>query len=130
MPGPSPVYYGPAALPEWPGAACAAPEAEGLVWVPESEMRLPEDRANVRACKAVCGGCALRAQCLAWALAHTEAGIWGGTSTEERRQMRAGASPCGRCRAIAEFRAAGLSWSQVADRTGIQGPWQHVKECR
>jgi WhiB family transcriptional regulator, redox-sensing transcriptional regulator len=39
--------------------------------------------------KAVCLGCEVRAQCLAWALdTAQDAGVWGGTSEEERRVIR------------------------------------------
>ena len=44
---------------------------------------------EIRAAKAVCGKCAVREQCLAFALeTNQEAGIWGGTSEEERRTLR------------------------------------------
>jgi WhiB family redox-sensing transcriptional regulator len=43
--------------------------------------------------KAVCAGCAVRDDCLAWALRAGEPdGIWGGTSPEERRHMRRAAA--------------------------------------
>ena len=39
--------------------------------------------------KAVCAGCDVRLQCLEWALATgQDAGVWGGTSEEERRSIR------------------------------------------
>ncbi len=39
--------------------------------------------------KQVCAGCPVRAPCLEWALASgQEAGVWGGTSEEERRAHR------------------------------------------
>jgi WhiB family transcriptional regulator, redox-sensing transcriptional regulator len=44
--------------------------------------------AQVIAAKAVCFRCAVRAACLAYALATGQAGIWGGTTQEERRAMR------------------------------------------
>jgi WhiB family redox-sensing transcriptional regulator len=44
---------------------------------------------EARAAKAVCGTCAVREQCLAFALeTNQEAGIWGGASEEERRALR------------------------------------------
>ncbi len=43
---------------------------------------------QVFAAKAVCFGCAVRAACLSFALATGQAGIWGGTTQEERRAMR------------------------------------------
>jgi WhiB family redox-sensing transcriptional regulator len=38
--------------------------------------------------KAICGGCAVRGQCLKFAVERGEAhGIWGGTSESERRVL-------------------------------------------
>ncbi len=44
--------------------------------------------AQVIAAKAVCFRCAVRAACLSYALATGQAGIWGGTTQEERHAMR------------------------------------------
>lgn len=39
--------------------------------------------------KRVCERCAVRAQCLDWALGtHQDAGIWGATTEDERRTLR------------------------------------------
>jgi WhiB family redox-sensing transcriptional regulator len=43
---------------------------------------------QVFAAKAVCLGCAVRDACLSYALATAQAGIWGGTTQEERHVMR------------------------------------------
>jgi WhiB family transcriptional regulator, redox-sensing transcriptional regulator len=43
---------------------------------------------QVIAAKAVCFRCAVRAACLSYALATRRAGIWGGTTQEERHAMR------------------------------------------
>jgi WhiB family redox-sensing transcriptional regulator len=43
--------------------------------------------AQVVAAKAVCFRCAVRAACLAYALATGQAGIWGGTTQAERHAM-------------------------------------------
>lgn len=43
---------------------------------------------QVMAAKAVCLRCAVRADCLSYALAGGQAGVWGGTTQEERRAMR------------------------------------------
>lgn len=41
------------------------------------------------AAKAVCHGCAIRSQCLEYALANGERfGVWGGLSPQERRRLR------------------------------------------
>lgn len=45
--------------------------------------------AQQEAAKAVCAMCPVRPDCLQWALATgQDAGVWGGTSEEERRAMR------------------------------------------
>ena len=43
---------------------------------------------QVEAAKAVCGTCAVRERCLAYALETKPEGIWGGTTMEERRTAR------------------------------------------
>lgn len=52
----------------------------------------PTDEAGEREAKRVCARCEVRPDCLAYALnTHrdaTDAGIWGGTTDRERRQMR------------------------------------------
>jgi WhiB family redox-sensing transcriptional regulator len=39
--------------------------------------------------KAVCGRCLVRRRCLAYAMGTRQAGIWGGTTDNERRVLRA-----------------------------------------
>lgn len=39
--------------------------------------------------KRVCRACPVREACLAWALAHGVPGVWGGTTEDERRALRA-----------------------------------------
>ena len=44
---------------------------------------------EIEAAKAVCRSCPVREQCLEFALAtNQEAGVWGGTSEDERRKLR------------------------------------------
>ena len=44
---------------------------------------------EIEAAKALCWSCPVRAQCLEFALvANQEAGVWGGTSEDERRKLR------------------------------------------
>lgn len=38
--------------------------------------------------KKVCATCPVRVECLEWALAHENHGVWGGTSERERRTIR------------------------------------------
>jgi WhiB family transcriptional regulator, redox-sensing transcriptional regulator len=44
--------------------------------------------AQAIAAKKVCFRCGVRAACLSYALATLQAGIWGGTTQEERQAMR------------------------------------------
>jgi WhiB family redox-sensing transcriptional regulator len=44
--------------------------------------------AQITRAKAVCAGCAVRAECIRFALAHPDVqGIWGGTTDDERRKL-------------------------------------------
>ncbi len=44
---------------------------------------------QIEAAKAVCVTCSVRNECLEWALVTgQDAGVWGGTSEEERRSIR------------------------------------------
>lgn len=66
-------------------AACRYCDPE--LFFPDSNVR--PARAQVEAAKKVCRGCSVRGTCLSWALDHgQEAGIWGGTTEQERRQLR------------------------------------------
>ncbi len=45
--------------------------------------------AQAAAAKAMCRACPVISECLDWALAnYQDAGVWGGTTEEERRAMR------------------------------------------
>lgn len=45
--------------------------------------------AQIEAAKAVCVSCSVRDECLEWSLVTgQDAGVWGGTSEEERRSIR------------------------------------------
>lgn len=48
---------------------------------------------TTQAAKGVCLTCPVAQDCLEWALANNEAGIWGGTSEKQRRDMTAGRVP-------------------------------------
>ena len=48
--------------------------------------------AQIEAAVSICRTCSVQEQCLEWALdTAQDAGIWGGTTEEERREMRRGA---------------------------------------
>lgn len=44
------------------------------------------DTLDQRAAKAICEGCGVRAPCLEYATRWVVAGVWGGTSEEDRRK--------------------------------------------
>lgn len=71
--------------PGWmPRGACRGEDPELFFPVTAAGPAL----AQVFAAKAVCFRCAVRAACLSYALATGQAGIWGGTTQEERHVMR------------------------------------------
>ena len=43
---------------------------------------------QIEQAKQVCGMCPVSKTCLRWALDHGDAGVWGGTTDEERRRHR------------------------------------------
>ena len=56
----------------------------------DSEIFFPGKGGSTREAEKVCAGCEVREPCLEYALAHYEDhGIWGGTSRNERRRIRA-----------------------------------------
>jgi WhiB family redox-sensing transcriptional regulator len=68
-------------------------DAEGCLPGEDPELFFPVTAAGpalaqVLAAKAVCFRCAVRAACLSYAVATGQAGIWGGTTQEERQAMR------------------------------------------
>ena len=68
-------------------AACHEPGVDPELFFPVSESGLAAGEAA--AAKAICARCPVAAECLAWALRAGEpAGIWGGTTPEERRLSR------------------------------------------
>lgn len=47
--------------------------------------------AQISAAQGICGTCAVQQECLDWALeTGQDAGIWGGLTEEERREVRRG----------------------------------------
>jgi WhiB family transcriptional regulator, redox-sensing transcriptional regulator len=48
--------------------------------------------AQIQAAQSICGTCSVQADCLEWSLSTgQDAGIWGGLTEEERREIRRGA---------------------------------------
>lgn len=50
----------------------------------DAELWFPEKGGTNQAAKAICRRCPVIAECLEYALARQELGIWGGTSERER----------------------------------------------
>ena len=69
----------------------------------DPELFFPERGASSREAKSVFAGCAVRLECLEYALRnHEKFGIWGGLSERERRRLR-------RRRALGEIGAINAS---------------------
>jgi len=92
-------------------AACRHVEPE--TFFPAAE-RSPEHEAQVAVAKAVCAGCPVRVECLAWALVALPYGVAGGMTEDERRQARTRRrGPRRRCRT--PQRPEGGTPAEVAD---------------
>ena len=67
-------------------AACRDVEDPTVFAIPlDAGQRM---KARAQAAKAICAGCPVIEQCLQFALDGGESGIWGGTTEDERRQLR------------------------------------------
>lgn len=67
--------------------------AEALCAEVDPEIFYPEKGQSTREAKRLCLTCSVSEQCLQYALRNNEdAGIWGGTSPQERKEMRRWAS--------------------------------------
>ena len=95
--------------------------ADGLCAQVDPELFYPESGAPNRDAKRICAGCEVRAECLAYALAHRERfGVWGGTTERERRRLRRGPvtpAPDRRTGVIRQL-AATLTDPEIAVRLG------------
>jgi WhiB family redox-sensing transcriptional regulator len=81
----------PESVPEPPSAMDAEEtwRLDALCAETDPEAFFPEKGGSTRDAKRVCGGCAVRAECLEFALTNDERfGIWGGLSERERRRLR------------------------------------------
>lgn len=57
----------------------------------DPEAFFPEKGGSTREAKKICQRCAVRSECLEYALGHDERfGIWGGLSERERRRLKRG----------------------------------------
>ena len=69
------------------GAACKGADPD-LFFGPDAEFVTARQQREAAA-KAICAGCPVRLECLAYALDTSQAyGIWGGANEDERRAMR------------------------------------------
>jgi WhiB family redox-sensing transcriptional regulator len=82
--------------PAWGSSSFAGEPAGDEAWrldalcaETDPEAFFPEKGGSTREAKRVCSGCAVRDECLEYALANDERfGIWGGLSERERRRVR------------------------------------------
>ena len=76
---------------QWTGATPADESwrLDALCAETDPEAFFPEKGGSTREAKRVCTGCAVRIECLEYALSNDERfGIWGGLSERERRRLR------------------------------------------
>jgi WhiB family transcriptional regulator, redox-sensing transcriptional regulator len=81
-------------LPLWPAERLNPAEHEP--WMDQARCAetdpdafFPEKGQSNRPAKQVCSGCEVSGECLSYALRHDiREGIWGGTSEQQRRQLR------------------------------------------
>ncbi len=62
--------------------------ASGACNQSDPETWFPEKGGNPKSAKRVCARCPVLDQCLTWALAHHDEGVWGGTTAHERAKLR------------------------------------------
>jgi WhiB family redox-sensing transcriptional regulator len=68
------------------GARAACHGSDPDAWFPEMQGGFRVE--NVQAMK-ICHTCEVRVECLEWALHHERFGIWGGTTSTQRNEIRA-----------------------------------------
>ncbi|MGH8867099.1 MAG: WhiB family transcriptional regulator [Actinomycetes bacterium] len=79
----------PAPYPDFDGTqACVEEATETFFPLGPAHPGEPSVRRLEAQAKRVCAGCPFRRPCLAYALTHSEAGIWGGTTEKERDELR------------------------------------------
>jgi WhiB family transcriptional regulator, redox-sensing transcriptional regulator len=82
---------GPTSASQWSDIATPSEEwrLDALCAETDPEAFFPEKGGSTREAKRVCTGCAVRVECLEYALTSDERfGIWGGLSERERRRVR------------------------------------------
>lgn len=79
-----PWPYEPA--PDFPQARCGS-ESPEIFFMDQKDSGVYATPAQLDSVKRICRGCPHRRDCLAWAVENRVVGIWGGTTTAERRLM-------------------------------------------
>lgn len=74
------------AIPEWVSDKVACSVRSDADW------NADEDSRKAVAAVRICERCAFTEKCLDWALAHHEAGIWGGLTASDRERVQHGMS--------------------------------------
>jgi WhiB family transcriptional regulator, redox-sensing transcriptional regulator len=83
QPAMPPVVSSPGSLAWMSRGACQRADPELFFPIATTGPALQQ----ISAAKAVCGRCSVRASCLSYALETLQEGIWGGTTSDERRPM-------------------------------------------
>lgn len=58
-----------------------------LIFPPDFGTEEMQERRHAQQAEAFCAGCSVIVSCLKFALVNGEVGIWGGTSTKQRRNL-------------------------------------------
>jgi hypothetical protein len=103
-------------------------QADGLCRETDPDLFFPGKGEPTAEAKRVCLGCEVRTQCLEWALKNGERGIWGATTTAQRRRIlrerQDGPDPAvdpvkaSRDQTIRRLAAEGYSAAEIAERVG------------
>lgn len=72
-------------LPDLPGALCKGVTHADVFFPSGSDMNYQYAVAQARS---LCAACPEQMPCLTWALANNADGVWAGTTTKERRDLR------------------------------------------
>ncbi len=72
---------------------------------------------QISAAKAICSRCAVRLPCLHYAAETMQDGIWGGTTTDERRALLR--PPLARSREMTKALAGASNWGPGNDASGV-----------
>jgi WhiB family redox-sensing transcriptional regulator len=86
-----------------------------------------ESLTDVLEAKKICSACPIQSMCLDWATQTQDAGVWGGSTTEERKKLRGGTQPVdigeillletNRARLLSDSAAVLAAEFEVAERT-------------